>query len=115
MLILWLHLETKMSWNTVDVSKSLSLSREFADLNSNIWAPEEQKKTIKVSFLYGNAPHVKLTRQDNHEPLWRVGTIARNDVHRARGTATDAKARRTGPQFPRCEYSSFETFATQKL
>lgn len=96
MLILWLHLETKMYWNTVDVSKSLSLNGKFADLNSNIWAPEEQKKMIKVSSQYINAPHVKLTCQDDYEPLWRLRTIARNDVHRAGSTNTDTEARRTG-------------------
>lgn len=60
---------------------------------SNIWAPEEQKDMIKVRPQSTPKYPDVTNHQDHNEPLRRLRTTARNDVHRARNSHFETSPR----------------------
>jgi hypothetical protein len=58
------------------------------DRYSNIWAPEEQKDTIKVWDLISMTEHIKLIYPGYYYTLRSIRTTTGNDVHRTSAAYT---------------------------
>jgi hypothetical protein len=83
--------ESQVFWYTVDVSANVtfpSTSAISTDCYSNIWAPEEQKETIKVRGLISINDQTELNYSGYYYTLRSIRTTTGDDVYRASAAYT---------------------------